>query len=82
MATVRLVESADTTIGYGYLTIKNISQYEIEEIIVRIVNKLNTDCVDEDGTAEWTIDDILKDLTDSGYEFYLLDSPHIYLIPS
>ena len=77
MATVRLVESADADNGYGYLTIKNISQYEIEEIIVRIVNKLNTDCVDEDGTAEWTIEDILKDLTDSGYEWIVSDEYEI-----
>ena len=75
MVTVRLDESADN--GYGYLAIKNISQYEIEEIIVRTVNKLNTDCVDEDRTAEWTIEDILKDLTDSGYERIISDEYEI-----
>ena len=77
MATVRLVESADADNGYGYLTIKNISQYEIEEIIVKIVNKLNTDCVDADGAAEWTIEDILKGLTDSDYEWIISDEYEI-----
>ena len=73
MATVRLVESTDTDVGYGYLTIYHCSQIEIEDIIKGIVANLNKSCVDENGTPSWCIEDILSKLKEQGYAYIIAE---------
>lgn len=62
MATVRLVEATDSDIGYGYLTVDNVSQEEIEKTVLEVRKRLQTEMIDEDGVPYWDIEDFKEAL--------------------